>query len=49
MNSLLQSLFMTPEFRTLIYRWKYDENRNAEKRDCILYQLQKLFATMHIL
>ena len=25
MNSLLQSLYMTPEFRKVIYTWKYNE------------------------
>lgn len=25
MNSLLQTLFMTPEFRTAIYSWKYNQ------------------------
>lgn len=26
----------------------YDANINSEKKDCILYQLQKLFATLQI-
>ena len=35
MNSVLQSLFMTPEFRTEIYRWQYDKEVHGEPEDCI--------------
>lgn len=48
MNSLLQALFMTPEFRHMIYKWRYDPEKNAAKKDCILYQMQKLFASLQI-
>lgn len=48
MNSLLQALYMTPEFRSMIYKWRYDPLKNVEKKDCILYQLQKLFVTLQI-
>lgn len=48
MNSLLQALYMTPEFRLMIYQWKYDAEKNAAKKDCIIYQLQKLFASLQI-
>mmetsp|Transcript_33786 Transcript_33786/g.41779 ORF Transcript_33786/g.41779 Transcript_33786/m.41779 type:complete len:179 (-) Transcript_33786:3673-4209(-) len=48
MNSLLQALYMTPDFRQMIYKFNYDPNINSEKKDCILYQLQKLFATLQI-
>lgn len=44
MNSLLQALYMTPDFRSMIYKWRYDPNLNAAKKDCIIYQMQKLFA-----
>ncbi len=27
MNSLLQSLFMTPEFRTILYKWQYNPEK----------------------
>ncbi|XP_059615711.1 ubiquitin carboxyl-terminal hydrolase 47 isoform X2 [Phlebotomus argentipes] len=40
LNSLLQALFMTPEFRNALYKWEFDgvgESKN------IPYQLQKLF------
>ena len=49
MNSLLQALFMTPEFRKMLYKWQYDPMKNADKENCIPYQLQKLFATLQIL
>lgn len=39
MNSLLQGLFMTLEFRQVLYRWRHDEDKNAAKKDCIIYQL----------
>ena len=39
MNSLLQALYMSPEFRLMIYSWKYDGNKNPDKKDCIIYQL----------
>ena len=48
MNSLLQALYMTPDFRQMIYKFNYDPNINSEKQDCILYQMQKLFATLQI-
>jgi ubiquitin carboxyl-terminal hydrolase 47 len=27
MNSLLQTLYMTPEFRTALYKWKYNPDK----------------------
>lgn len=39
MNSLLQALYMLPEFRKMIYSWEHDPEKNAAKKDCILYQL----------
>ena len=47
LNSLLQSLYMTPEFRLNILKWKYDPNLHGPKLDCIPYQLQKLFAKLY--
>ncbi|OMJ74395.1 hypothetical protein SteCoe_26692 [Stentor coeruleus] len=46
MNSLLQSLYMTPEFRNRIYSWQYDPERHDEKIDSIPYQLQLLFGSL---
>lgn len=42
LNSLLQTLFMTPEFRNALYRWEYKGSR-AEASKSIPYQIQKLF------
>jgi len=39
MNSLLQALYMTPEFRQMIYKFNYDAEKNVDKKDCILYQI----------
>ena len=46
MNSLLQSLFMTPELRKKVYEWNYDRLKHGPKESCILYQLQALFARL---
>ena len=43
LNSLIQSLFMTPEFRYNIFQWKYDSKIHGNSKDCIPFQLQKLF------
>uniref|UniRef100_A0A915CYT7 USP domain-containing protein n=1 Tax=Ditylenchus dipsaci TaxID=166011 RepID=A0A915CYT7_9BILA len=42
LNSLIQTLYMTPEFRNAIYNWKFNGNP-AEETKNIPYQLQKLF------
>lgn len=42
LNSLLQTLFMTPEFRNAIYRWEFTGSED-EAAKSIPYQLQKLF------
>lgn len=45
LNSLLQTLFMTPEFRNAIYKWQFkDSKEEAEKS--IPYQLQRLFVQL---
>ena len=46
MNSLLQSLYMTPELRKQIYNWKYDSSKHGDKKTCIPYQLQVLFGKL---
>jgi ubiquitin C-terminal hydrolase len=48
LNSLLQSLFMTPEFRINLLNWKYNQSIHGAKEDCIPYQLQKLFARLQL-
>ena len=48
MNSLLQTLFMTPEFRNALYRYEHDVERDDAKADCIPYQLQRLFASLQM-
>ncbi|CAH1800062.1 unnamed protein product, partial [Owenia fusiformis] len=42
LNSLLQTLYMTPEFRNAIYRWEFD-GEEAEMVKSIPFQLQRLF------
>ncbi|XP_057313910.1 ubiquitin carboxyl-terminal hydrolase 47-like isoform X1 [Hydractinia symbiolongicarpus] len=42
LNSLLQTLFMTPEFRNALYRWRYKGSKTDMSKS-IPYQLQKLF------
>jgi len=42
LNSLLQTLFMTPEFRNALYRWRYKGDINKASSS-IPFQLQKLF------
>lgn len=48
MNSLLQTLFMTPEFRNILYKWEYQESKEGPEETCIPYQLQQLFAYLHL-
>ncbi|XP_031619612.1 ubiquitin carboxyl-terminal hydrolase 47 isoform X2 [Contarinia nasturtii] len=43
LNSLLQALYMTPEFRNALYNWEYD-GTDASKN--IPYQLQRLFVNL---
>ena len=48
LNSLLQTLFMTPEFRNGIYRWKYSDaiSDDDEGKKNIPFQLQRLFLNL---
>jgi ubiquitin carboxyl-terminal hydrolase 47 len=46
MNSLLQSLYMTPEFRNRIYSWQYDPEKHGDRSDSIPFQLQLLFGSL---
>ncbi|XP_055606489.1 ubiquitin carboxyl-terminal hydrolase 47 isoform X2 [Uranotaenia lowii] len=43
LNSLLQALFMTPEFRNAMYNWEFD---GKDENKSIPYQLQKLFVNL---
>jgi ubiquitin carboxyl-terminal hydrolase 47 len=45
LNSLLQTLFMTPEFRNALYRWEFD-GRVEEETKSLVFQLQKLFLSL---
>uniref|UniRef100_H2YIV6 Ubiquitin carboxyl-terminal hydrolase 47 n=1 Tax=Ciona savignyi TaxID=51511 RepID=H2YIV6_CIOSA len=44
LNSLIQTLYMTPEFRNAMYKWECD--RNEDTTNSIHYQLQHLFLLM---
>jgi ubiquitin C-terminal hydrolase len=46
MNSLLQTLYMTPEFRRSLYQWRYDPAVHGDEQDCIPLQLQRLFGQL---
>uniref|UniRef100_A0A6P7GLW5 Ubiquitin carboxyl-terminal hydrolase 47 n=1 Tax=Diabrotica virgifera virgifera TaxID=50390 RepID=A0A6P7GLW5_DIAVI len=43
LNSLLQALYMTPEFRNALYNWEFD---GVNESRSIPYQLQKLFLNL---
>ena len=48
LNSFLQSMFMTPQFRYNILKFNYDYKIHGPKNDCIPYQLEKLFARLQL-
>ncbi|KAL0488607.1 hypothetical protein AKO1_015692, partial [Acrasis kona] len=48
LNSLLQSLYNTPEIREMVYKWKYNPEVEASEERCIPLQLQKLFARLQL-
>lgn len=49
LNSLLQSLFMTPGFRRALYAWTYwPTAHGADESRCMARQLQRLFARMQL-
>lgn len=48
MNSLLQSLYMTYDFRQFIYSWQFNPDIHGNKDYCIPYQLQRLFANLQL-
>ncbi|KFB43249.1 AGAP007106-PA-like protein [Anopheles sinensis] len=43
LNSLLQALYMTPEFRNALYNWEFDGENESKS---IPYQLQRLFVNL---
>ncbi|XP_072574356.1 ubiquitin carboxyl-terminal hydrolase 47 isoform X2 [Paramormyrops kingsleyae] len=45
LNSLLQTLFMTPEFRNALYNWEFEEGEE-DPITSIPYQLQRLFVLL---
>lgn len=47
LNSLLQCLFMTPCLRERIFKWNYKESIHGKSKDCIPFQIQKLFARLN--
>ena len=50
LNSLLQTLYMTPEFRNALYSWKFqgDPKETKETSKSIPYQLQRLFIQLQV-
>lgn len=48
MNSLLQTLYMTAEFRRTLYKWTYSPERDGDEQYCIPLQLQKLFGMLQL-
>jgi ubiquitin C-terminal hydrolase len=41
LNSLIQSLYMTPIFRKAIFSWRYDKENDKSEGNCIPLQLQR--------
>lgn len=48
LNSLIQALFMLPDFRLAIFQWEYDESLHGEADRCLSRQFQKLFAQLQL-
>jgi len=48
LNSLLQALYMTPEFRNALYKWKFDFDANIDESKSIPFQLQRLFLNLQV-
>eukprot|EP00954_Amorphochlora_amoebiformis_P006013 472198-Amorphochlora_amoeboformis.AAC.2 len=46
LNSMLQALYMTPQFRSSLFQFRYDESKDGDKKLNIPYQLQLLFARL---
>ena len=48
LNGLLQTLFMTPEFRRAVLAWPYSLKAGETEDQCIPLQLQKLFGMLQL-
>lgn len=48
LNGLLQTLFMTPQFRRAIFKWQYNAASHGPEADSIPYQLQCLFGCLQL-
>lgn len=48
LNSLIQSLYMTPEVRRILYKWQYYPASHGKENFCIPLQLQKLFGRLQL-
>ena len=48
LNGLLQTMFMTPEFRRAMFNWRYDSTKDGPEDECIPLQLQKLFGFLNL-
>ena len=48
LNSLLQCLYMLPDFRSSIFQWNYDFKLHGSEEMCLTRQLQILFAELSL-
>lgn len=48
LNSLVQSLYMIPDFRAMLYSWPYSSSEHGQEELCLARQLQKLFAQLQL-
>ena len=48
LNSVIQTMFMTPDFRRAVFKWKYDKMKDGEESLCIPLQLQRLFGYLQL-
>eukprot|EP01033_Poteriospumella_lacustris_P009379 gene9379-6720_t len=48
LNGLIQTLFMTPEFRKAIFSWNYNQEKDGSEVFCIPLQLQRLFGRLQL-
>ena len=48
LNSVIQTMFMTPDFRRAVFKWKYDKDKDGEESLCIPLQLQRLFGFLQL-
>ena len=48
LNSLIQTLYMLPDFRLALYGWKYDPRSHGEESRCLSRQLQRLFSQLQL-